>query len=171
MLSQRWNHFLVCSSSVKIISSYAQGAIKSFPRKLSKAAHVKTVNIFPLAEHTRKFVRRFLVCSVCDKIASAYAQHAHAIIFKNYSKIQTKMQISTIKYPNFEKTPFRNPSNRTQVNILKQKIFWISLQKNLVPRMLSPRENVRTSKFWRKNRRKRSEIFFENLPRAYKDLI
>jgi hypothetical protein len=27
------------------------------------------------------------------------------------------MQISTIKNPNFEK-PFRNPSNRTQVNIL-----------------------------------------------------
>ncbi len=32
------------------------------------------------------------------------------------------MQISTMKNPNFEK-PFRNPSNRTQVNILKKKIF------------------------------------------------
>jgi hypothetical protein len=30
------------------------------------------------------------------------------------------MQISTIKNPNFEK-PFRNPSNRTQVNNLKKK--------------------------------------------------
>ncbi len=29
------------------------------------------------------------------------------------------MQILTIKNPNFEK-PFRNPSNRTQVNILKK---------------------------------------------------
>ncbi len=29
------------------------------------------------------------------------------------------MQISTIKNPNFEK-PFRNPSNGTQVNILKK---------------------------------------------------
>jgi hypothetical protein len=32
------------------------------------------------------------------------------------------MQISSIKNPNFEK-PFRNPSNRTQVNILKKKTF------------------------------------------------
>jgi hypothetical protein len=58
----------------------------------------KTVNIFPLTEHTRKFVRRmlsvrlnrFLVCSVSDKIVFAYAQHAHAIIFENYSKIPNK---------------------------------------------------------------------------------
>jgi hypothetical protein len=48
--------------------------------------------------------------------------------------------------------------------------FGISLQKNLVPRMLSYRENVRTSKFWQKSK-ERSEVFFENLPRAYKDLI
>jgi hypothetical protein len=33
------------------------------------------------------------------------------------------MQISTIKYQNFEK-PFRNPSNRTKV--FGKKIFWIS---------------------------------------------
>jgi hypothetical protein len=32
------------------------------------------------------------------------------------------MQISTTKNPNFEK-PFRNPSNRTQVNILQPKNF------------------------------------------------
>jgi hypothetical protein len=32
------------------------------------------------------------------------------------------MQISTIKYPNFKK-PFRNPSNRTQVNNLRKKIL------------------------------------------------
>ncbi len=32
------------------------------------------------------------------------------------------MQISTIKYPNFEK-PFRNTFNRTQVNILKKNFF------------------------------------------------
>jgi hypothetical protein len=57
------------------------------------------------------------------------------------------MQISTIKNPNFEK-PFRNSSNRTQVDILTKKFFWIPLQKNLVPNMLSHRENVRTSKLW-----------------------
>jgi hypothetical protein len=78
------------------------------------------------------------------------------------------MQISPIKNPTFEK-PSRNLSNRTKVKILKKNV-WISLKKNLVPRMLSHRGNVRTLKFWR-NRRKRSEIFFENLRRAYKDLI
>jgi hypothetical protein len=36
--------------------------------------------------------------------------------------------------------------------------------------MLSHGENVRTSKFWRKSKEKK-RIFFENLPREYKDLI
>jgi hypothetical protein len=38
------------------------------------------------------------------------------------------MQISTIKILNFEK-PFRNPSNGTQVNILKKKIWYITPKK------------------------------------------
>ncbi len=79
------------------------------------------------------------------------------------------MQISTVKNQNLGK-PSRNPSNRTIVKILKEKNFWISLKKNLVPRMLSHRVNVRTSKFWRKSKETRRN-FFENLPRAYKDLI
>jgi hypothetical protein len=78
------------------------------------------------------------------------------------------MQILTINNRNFQK-PSRNQSNRTKVKILKKK-FWIAHQKNLLPRMLSHRGNVRTSKFWRKSEEK-SEIFFENLRRAYKDLI
>jgi hypothetical protein len=68
------------------------------------------------------------------------------------------MQISPIKNPNFEK-PSRNLSNRTKVKILKKKFFWISLQKNLFPRMLSHRGNVRTSKFWRKSKEKKRNFF------------
>jgi hypothetical protein len=79
------------------------------------------------------------------------------------------VQISPIKNPNFEK-PSRNLSNRTKVKILKKKNFGVSLKKNLVPRMLSHRGNVRTSKFWRKSK-ERSKKIFENLRRAYKDLI
>jgi hypothetical protein len=41
----------------------------------------------------------------------------------------------------------------------------ISIQKNLVLRMLSHRENVRTRNFG-ENQRKLSEILFENLPSA-----
>ncbi len=48
------------------------------------------------------------------------------------------MQISPLKNPNFEK-PSWNLSNRTKVKILKIKNCWISLKKNLVPRMLSHR--------------------------------
>jgi hypothetical protein len=67
------------------------------------------------------------------------------------------MQISPIKNPNFEK-PSRNLSNRTKVKILKKKkIFWISLKKNLVPRMLSHRGNVR--KFWRISKEKKQNFF------------
>ncbi len=68
------------------------------------------------------------------------------------------MQISTTKDRIFEK-PFRNPSDRTQVNILKGKNFGISLKKNLVPRMLSHRENVRTSKFLAKIEGKEANFF------------
>ncbi len=73
-------------------------------------------------------------------------------------KTLIKMQISPIKNPNFEK-PSRNLSNKTKVKILKKKNFWISLKKNLVPRMLSHRGNVRTSKFWRKSKEKKRNFF------------
>ncbi len=151
-----FKHFWVCSASDEIHSAYAQPAMGFPPRMLSMDLYVKTVHIFPLAELSMR-ENSFLVCSVSDKIVSTYAQHAHAIIFENYSKSQIKMQISTKKNRNFEK-PFRNPSNRTTVNFLK-KIFWISLQKNLVPHMLSHRENVRTSKFWRKSKEKKQKKF------------
>ncbi len=145
----RWNRFLVCSACDEIRSAYAQ-------------CTCKTVHILPLAEHARKFVprmlsvrwNRFLVCSACDKIVSAYAQHAHKIIFE---KSLIKMQISTIKNQNLEKTS-RNPPNRTIVKILKKKIFGY-LNKNLVPRMLSYRVNVRASKFWRKSKETKRNFF------------
>jgi hypothetical protein len=68
------------------------------------------------------------------------------------------MQILTIKNQNLEK-PSRNPFNKTKVKILKEKKFWISLKKNLVPRMLSNRVNVRTSKFWRKSKETKRNFF------------
>ncbi len=71
------------------------------------------------------------------------------------------MQISTIKNPNFEK-PFRNPSNRTQVNIKNNLDI---PPKNLVSHMLSHRENVRTSKFWRKSKEKK-QIFFRKFTKG-----
>jgi hypothetical protein len=79
------------------------------------------------------------------------------------------MQISTIKNPNFEK-PFRNPSNRTQVNILKKKFFGY-LSKKIWFRVCSVTAKMFELRNSGENRRKRSEIFFENLPREYKDLI
>jgi hypothetical protein len=67
------------------------------------------------------------------------------------------MQILTINNRNFQKPP-RNPSNRAKVKILKKKI-WIAHQKKLVPRMLSHRKTVRTSKFWRKSTEKKLNCF------------
>ena len=68
------------------------------------------------------------------------------------------MQISSIKNQNFEK-PSRNLSEGTKVKILK-KIFLLDIsQKNLVPRMLSHRVNVRTSKFWRKSKETKQKNF------------
>jgi hypothetical protein len=65
-----------------------------------------------------------------------------------------KMQISPIKNQNFEKS-CRNLSNRTKVKILKKNIFGYLSKKNLVPRMLSHRGNVRTLKFWQNLQRTR----------------
>jgi hypothetical protein len=68
------------------------------------------------------------------------------------------MQILTIKNQNLEK-PSRNPSNRTRVKILKKKFFGYLSKKNLVPRMLSHRVNVQTSKFWRKSKETKRNFF------------
>ncbi len=78
------------------------------------------------------------------------------------------MQTSPIKNQNFE-FPSRNLSNRTKVKILK-KNFWISLKK-IWFRVCSVTAEMFEHRNSGENRRKRSEIFFENLQRAYKDLI
>jgi hypothetical protein len=79
------------------------------------------------------------------------------------------MQISPIKNQNFEK-PSRNLSKRTKVKILKKNCFGYLSKKiwflvcSVIAEMFEHRNSC-------KNRRKRSENFFENLRRAYKDLI
>jgi len=177
MLSMRWNRFPVCSACDEISSPYAQCAIKFVPRMLSMDCTCKNVHILPLAEHARKFVprmlsmrwNRFRVCSACDKIVSAYAQHTHAIIFENDSKSLIKMQISPLKNPNFEK-PSRNLSKSTIVKILGKNFFGY-LSTKIWFRVCSVTAEMFEHRNSGENRRKRSEIFFENLRRAYKDLI
>ncbi len=152
------------------------GAIKSFLHMFKINIHVKTVNIFPLAEHTRKFVRRmlsvrwnrFLVCSVCDKIVSTYAQPWACY---NFLKLLKNTKLKCKFWPKI----IENLKNRLGTHLIRSKwkfeIFLnIAYQKNWVPRMLSHRENVRTWKFWQKSKVK-IKFFFENWPRAYKVLI
>jgi hypothetical protein len=88
---------------------------------------------------------------------------------KIIKKFRIKMQISTVKNSNFDK-PFRNPSNRTQVSILKKKFFEY-LSKKIWFRVCSVTAKMFELRNSGENRRKRSDIFFENLPREYKDLI
>ena len=80
-----------------------------------------------------------------------------------------KMQISTKKNQNLEK-PSRNPSIRTIVKILK-KNFVGYLSKKIWFRICSVTVEMFELRNSGKNRRKLSKIFFENLPRAFKDLI
>jgi hypothetical protein len=79
------------------------------------------------------------------------------------------MQISPVKNKNFEK-PSRNPSNRTKVKILENKIFGYLSNKIwfCVCSVTAEKFEHRNSC---ENRRKRSENFFENLRRAFRDLI
>ncbi len=78
------------------------------------------------------------------------------------------MQISPIKNQNFEK-PSGNPSNRTKVKNLEKKILDIS--QKIWFRVCSVTAEMFIHRNSGENRRKRIEIFFKNLRRAYKDLI
>ncbi len=79
------------------------------------------------------------------------------------------MQILSIKNPNFEK-PSRNLSNRAKVKILRKKFFGY-LSKKIWFCVCSVTAEMFEHRNSGENRRKRSEIFLENLRRAYKDLI
>ncbi len=93
----------------------------------------------------------FLVCSACDEIGSAYAQHA----IKSFQ--------------NFEK-PSPNLPAWTKVKILKKNFFGY-LSKKIWFRVCSVTAEMFEHRNSGENQRKRSEIFLENLRRAYKDLI
>jgi hypothetical protein len=80
------------------------------------------------------------------------------------------MQISPIKNPNFEK-PSWNLSNRNKVKIFEEKIFFGYLFKKILFRVCSVTAEMFEHQNSGENRRERSEIFFDNLRRAYKDLI
>jgi hypothetical protein len=75
------------------------------------------------------------------------------------------MQILTINNRNFQ-IPSRNPSIRTKVKILKKNVLDSSSNK-FIPRMLSHRGNVRTSKFWQKSKEK-NPIFFRKFTKDIK---
>ena len=80
-----------------------------------------------------------------------------------------KMQISPIKNPNFEKQ-LKNLSDRTKVKILKKNFFGY-LSTKIWFRVCSVTAEMFEHRNSGENRRKSSEIFFENLRKAYKDLI
>ncbi len=168
MLSQRRNSFRASSVCDEIRFAYAQHGFtcKNCSHFTSGWACAKF--FFPCMLSMRW--NCFIVCSECDKIVSAYALHAHAIIFENCS---IKMQMSTIKNQNFE-THLIGPKRRFREKIfldISQKILFGYLSKNIWFRVCSVTKEM--FEHWNsgENRRKRSKICFENLPRAYKDLI
>ncbi len=79
------------------------------------------------------------------------------------------MQISPIKNQNFEK-PSRNLPNKTKVKILN-KNFLGYFSKKIWFRVCSVTAETFEHRNSGENGRKRSEFYFENLRRAYKDLI
>ncbi len=79
------------------------------------------------------------------------------------------MQISPIKNQNFEK-PSRNLSNRTKVKILGKNILDIS-QKNFGSAYAQSQRKCSNIEILAKIAGKEAKFFFENLQRAYKDLI
>ncbi len=110
---------------------------------------------------TRMFAKRLNRFSVCSARACYNFQ-------KVPKKAKLKMQFSTINKWNFKKSS-RITSNRTTVNMLQNNFRYLAT-KELVLHMLSRRENVQTSKFWKKVKEKNLN-FFEYLQMSYKVLI
>ena len=79
------------------------------------------------------------------------------------------MQISPMKNPNFEK-PSRNLSNRTKLKIKIKKILDSSSKKFDSAYARSPRK-CSNIEILAKIEGKEAKFFFENLRRAYMDLI
>jgi hypothetical protein len=79
------------------------------------------------------------------------------------------MQISPLKNPNFEKLS-RNLSNRTKVKIWEKNFWDISKKKIGSAYAQSPRK-CSNIEILSKMEGKEAKFFFENLRRAYKDLI
>jgi hypothetical protein len=137
-------------------------------------------HIVPRACNTRLLKACAEICSSYE-IGSAYSQHAiklfpHMISIrmlkfsKNTQKYQIKMHILTINNRNFQKSS-RTPSNRTKVKILKKAFLDSSSTKFSSAYARSVTAEMFEHRNSGENLRKRSEIFFENLRRAYKDLI
>ncbi len=115
---------------------YAQPAFKSFPRMLSV------------------WWNRFHVCSACASYDFRKLLKNTKLKCKFWPKIieNLKSRLGThLKGPKWE---------------FWTKTFFDSSPKNLVPRMLSHRENVQTSKFWQKSKEK-NQIFFSKIDKGH----
>ncbi len=141
MLSMRWNRFPVCSACDEISSPYAQCRIKFVLRMLSIDYTCKNVHLLPLAEHARKFVPRMLSMQW------------------NWFRVCSACDKIVSAF-----------AQQMHAIIFENKNFWISLKK-ICFRVCSVTAEMFEHQNSGENGRKRSKIFFENLRRAYKDLI
>jgi hypothetical protein len=124
MLSQRLNHFRICSASDEIRAAHAQAAMKFVLRMLSQlwnlfrtcsayfrmmffkwvlvssCINVETVKMSSHTEHMQKFVR----CSVCDDSVFTYAQCAIKLISRMLSvRLNSFRVCSACAWYNFRK--------------------------------------------------------------------
>jgi hypothetical protein len=90
MLSQWWNHFLVCTASDEMRSAYAQPAMKFVPGMFSIfwIMFLKWEVISPYAEHARKLVtcrlsmhgNWLLIGWACAEIGYSLAEHTRKLV-------------------------------------------------------------------------------------------
>ncbi len=97
MLSQRWNHFLVCSASDEMCSAYEQPGMRYVPRMLSIfwMMFLKWVVISSHAEHARKLVTHWLstrgnwslIGWACTEIGYSLTEHTQKLVTLAYVEI------------------------------------------------------------------------------------
>ncbi len=181
MLSLQWNCFLVYSAIDEIVSRmlskwWNRFCVCSLSMRLD--VHVKTVKIWTLAEHARKFVQRrlsvrwdhLLVCSATMKSLPRMFSQCMQQFLKSTQKSLIKLLFLTINNRNFEK-PLSHLSREPKWTFFKH-----TSQQKIGSAYAQSSQKCSKNEILVKNLKKITEIFFEFWPRSYmcsfnKDII
>ncbi len=134
MLSQRWNSFRVCSLCDEIVSSYAQFAIKSFPRMLSMR-----LRMLQFSKITQKYQIKMPILTINNRNSEKPS--------RNLSN-RTKVKILGKKNffdgsPKFDSAYAQSPRNSGKIEGKESKCTYYKLTSQIIPERNAKEQHVR----------------------------